>query len=89
MMKCKYCSNEYSTLRAVKVHEYYCKSNPNCNTKVTEDEFNLRKEAILNSGVDIYKFGWVEKVSKVTGLTRRQIYKTVNSTDLINYVYRR
>lgn len=32
MIKCKYCSNEYSTLRAVKVHEYYCKSNPNCNT---------------------------------------------------------
>ena len=60
-----------------------------CNTKVTDDEFNLRKEAILNSGVDISKFGWVEKVSKVTGLTRRQIYKTVNSTDLINYVYRR
>lgn len=60
-----------------------------CYTKVTDDEFNLRKETILNSGVDLSKFGWVEKVSKVTGLTRRQIYKTVNSTDLIDYVYRR
>ena len=50
---------------------------------------NFRKETILNSGVDLSKFGWVENVSKVTGLTRRQIYKVVNSTDLINYVYRR
>lgn len=60
-----------------------------CNTKITDEEMNFRKEAILNSGVDLSKFGWVEKVSKVTGLTRRQIYKIVNSTDLINYVYRR
>lgn len=60
-----------------------------CNIKITDEEMNIRKEAILNSGVDLSKFGWVEKVSKVTGLTRRQIYKVVNSTDLINYVYRR
>lgn len=60
-----------------------------CNTKVTDEEMNIRKEAILNSGVDLSKFGWVEKVSKVTGLARGQIYKTVNATDLINYVYRR
>ena len=60
-----------------------------CNTKITNEEMNFRKEAILNSGVDLSKFGWVEKVSKVTGLTRRQIYKIVNLTDLINYVYRR
>lgn len=60
-----------------------------CNTKITDEEMNFRKETILNSGVDFSKFGWVEKVSKITGLTRRQIYKVVNSTDLINYVYRR
>lgn len=60
-----------------------------CDTKITDEEMNFRKEAILNSGVDLSKFGWVEKVSKATGLTRRQIYKVVNSTDLINYVYRR
>jgi hypothetical protein len=57
--------------------------------KISHEEMNFRKETILNSGVDLSKFGWVEKVSKVTGLTRRQIYKVVNSTDLINYVYRR
>lgn len=45
-MKCQYCDNEYSTLRAVKIHEYYCKSNPNgktlsnhkCNFKVQRKE---------------------------------------------------
>lgn len=57
--------------------------------KISYEEMNLRKESILNSGVDLSKFGWVEKVAKATGLTRRQIYKVVNSTDLINYVYRR
>ncbi len=57
--------------------------------KISHEEMNFRKETILNSDVDLSKFGWVEKVSKVTGLTRRQIYKVVNSTDLINYVYRR
>lgn len=60
-----------------------------CDNKITDEEMNCRKEAILNSGVDLSKFGWIEKVSKVTSLTRRQIYKIVNSTDLINYVYRR
>lgn len=60
-----------------------------CNTKITDEEMNIRKEAILNSGIDLSKFGWVEKVSKFTGLTRRQIYKVVNSTDLLNCVYRR
>ena len=57
--------------------------------KISYEEMNLRKETILNSGVDLSKYGCVEKISKVTGLTRRQIYKVVNSTDLINYVYRR
>jgi len=60
-----------------------------CSNKITDEEMNFRKEAILSSGVDLSKFGWVEKVSNATGLTRRQIYKIVNSTDLINYVYRR
>lgn len=48
-----------------------------------------QKEQILNSGIDLTKFGWVEKVSKITGLTRRQIYRIVNKTDLINLVFRR
>lgn len=60
-----------------------------CSNKITDDEMLHRKNTIANSGVDLTKFGWVEKVSKVTGLSRRQIYKVVNSTDLINFVYRR
>lgn len=59
------------------------------NTKLSFNDIEDRKRLIINSGVDLTKFGWIEKVSKVTGLTRRQIYKIVNSTDLINYVYRR
>jgi very-short-patch-repair endonuclease len=60
-----------------------------CNNKITDEEMNLKKQLIINSDIDLTKFGWIEKVSKITGLTRRQIYKIVNSTDLINYVYRR
>ena len=60
-----------------------------CPNKITDDEMLHRKNIIINSGIDLTKFGWVEKVSKVTGLSRRQIYKVVNSTDLINFVYRR
>lgn len=60
-----------------------------CNIKITDEEIEHRKQLILNAGVDLSKFGWIEKVSKATGLTRRQIYKIVNSTDLLNYVYRR
>ena len=44
---------------------------------------------LLALNTNTVKFVWVEKVSKVTGLTRRQIYKVVNSTNLINYVYRK
>ena len=57
--------------------------------KLGTTELNKRKELILKSGIDLSKFGWVEQVSKITGLTRRQIYKVVSSTDLINFVYRR
>ena len=39
-----------------------------CNNKITDEEMNFRKEAILNSGVDLSKFGWVEKVSKLLDL---------------------
>lgn len=66
----------------------------NCNGNLSNNKLSLkdienRKQLIINSGINLTKFGWVEKVSKITGLTRRQIYKIVNSTDLINYVYRR
>ena len=36
-----------------------------------------RKQAILQSNVDLTKFGWISKVMKSTGLTKRIIYDTV------------
>lgn len=41
--------------------------------KISEDEFENRKNLILNSGVDISKFGWVTKVVDKTGLSKHQI----------------
>ena len=43
--------------------------------KFIEDE--ERKKLILNSGVDLNKFGYVEKVVKATGLTKRQVRNTI------------
>lgn len=58
--------------------------------KVSTDELNRRKELILNSGVDLTKFGWVGKVIEITGLTQRQIYKIVDHfDDLKSKVFRR
>lgn len=41
-------------------------------------EWKHRKELILNSGVDLMKFGWVGKVEQVTHLTKRVIEATLN-----------
>lgn len=53
-----------------------------CNGKingcgVTFDEWNKRKDLILNSEIDLTKFGWVGKVIEKTGLTKRIIENTV------------
>jgi very-short-patch-repair endonuclease/rubredoxin len=45
---------------------------------VSFNEWNHRKELILNSGVDLMKFGWVGKVEQVTHLTKRVIEATLN-----------
>jgi len=37
---------------------------------------------ILNSGVDISKFGWVKKVTETTFLTKRQIEMVVEHFNL-------
>lgn len=50
---------------------------------------NERKEQILNCGEDLTKYGWLEKVSKLTNLTRRQIQRIVKLTDLKDLVYKR
>lgn len=40
-------------------------------------EWARRKDLILNSGVDLLKFGWVGKVEKATHLTKRVIEATI------------
>ena len=58
--------------------------------KIATDELNRRKELILNSGVDLTKFGWVERVSEITGLSIRVIHTTVDKfDDLKSKVFRR
>lgn len=54
-------------------------------------ELNRRKELILNSGVDLTKFGWQAKVSLSTGLTRHQIVDTVSyfEEDFAGLVFKR
>ena len=42
------------------------------------------------SGVDLTKFGWVNKVTQITGYTRREIYNTVEHfVELKEQVFRR
>lgn len=56
--------------------------------KNTEEEWLKRKSMILESNVDISKFGWVNKVYLATGLSRRSINLTVKHfPDLKKIVY--
>ena len=48
----------------------------------TESDWIERKELILNCGIDVTKFGWVGKVEKATGLTKRIIERTVEHFSL-------
>lgn len=50
--------------------------------KLSSKEIEDRKNLILSSGIDLQKFGWVSQVSKITGLTARQINKIVNITNI-------
>ena len=48
------------------------------NHNILEEEVWLaRKNQILDSGVDLTKYGWKTKIQKVTGLTRRQVDLTI------------
>lgn len=52
---------------------------------LTENEWAERKSKVINSGVDLMKFGWVSKVMKATGLSKRMIYNVVKRFDLPVY----
>ena len=52
------------------------------------DIWKTRLNMILQSGVDLMQYGWVEKVHQKTGYTRRIIYKTINHfADVMNGKY--
>jgi hypothetical protein len=48
-------------------------------SRLTESEVNRRLSLLTESGIDIYAYGWVEKVSKLWGISHtrvRQFFKT-------------
>lgn len=53
-----------------------CKNDPDrrYRSPLKNSDFKKRADLILSSGVDLTKFGWRTKVSKITGLTRRKIF---------------
>ena len=54
---------------------------------ITVDELNERINKILNSGVDLSQYGWQSKVSKITGLSRREIFYTIKNSNLSTKVF--
>lgn len=46
-------------------------------TILTTEDWLFRKELILNSGVDLMKYGFKTKLQEATGLTRRQVDDTI------------
>lgn len=54
---------------------------------ITVDELNERINKILNSGVDLSQYGWQSKVSKITGLSRREIFYTIKNSNLNTKVF--
>lgn len=49
-----------------------------CNYMISTEEWEERKKLILESNIDLSKFGWVGKVEEKTGLSKRQIEKTID-----------
>ena len=64
------------------------KGNPNI---ISEEIWIERKNLILNCGIDLQKFGWVEKVIEKTGYTKRIIENTIKrfQEDLDGKYFRR
>ena len=53
-----------------------------CSAMISNEEWERRKNVILNCGVDITKFGWVGKVEKATGLSKRVIEATIKKLNI-------
>lgn len=67
---CQYCGKPF--LRFEK-HEKLCFLRMSKRKEPFKETLSKRKDLILNSGVDMMKFGWVSKMEKVTGLSKHQI----------------
>lgn len=53
-----------------------------------EQVWTDRMNKILNSGVDVHRFGWIQEVMDKTGLSKRQIYLTLkHRPELMREVY--
>lgn len=60
------------------------RGNPNCSA-LPMDTWNKRLELINNSGVDLLKFGWLIKVMKITGLSKKEVYNTIKKFNIDVY----
>lgn len=45
---------------------------------VSELEWNRRKDIITNCGIDLSTYGWVPRVSEITGMPKYEIYQVLN-----------
>jgi len=87
---CEFCGKELNIRASLKKHQDACfrKKQESLNkregpwNKMTEEKLLERKEIILNSGVDMMKFGWVGKMEKATGLSKHQIEDCVRYFNL-------
>lgn len=84
--KCKDLPNSQWTYGRGKPKSHETVKRVKFKSRITEIEFNQREQLILNSNVDLTKFGWVEEVSKVTSLSRRQIYYMVNNSSRLREI---
>lgn len=60
------------------------KGNPNCSA-LPMNVWNKRLELIKSSGVDLLKFGWLTKVMKITGLSKKEVYNTIKKFNIDVY----
>ena len=74
--------------KITKIQKEQITSNKNKKVKYkvnTEEEWSKRKDLILQSNVDLSKYGYLEKLIKITGLTKKKIQNTIKYYNLKVY----
>lgn len=75
--------NKFNNKRKKLIEEGHVSKNGKVDERIlSEKQWIERKNLILNSGIDVSKFGWVKKVTETTHLTKRQIEKIVKHFNL-------